>query len=259
MAARAMWKGVVRFDDVRVPVKLYAALEDRDVHFRLLHAADHAPVRQGLVNPETDAVIEHRAARRAYVTPEGDLVMLNAEELAGVEPPESREIRIVKFLPPEAIDHRWYLRPYYLGPDEGAAEAHGALASALAQSGREGLARWVMRKKAYVGALRLHAGHPMLVALRHAEEVVPLEELGTPAGPQIDKKELAMARQLIEMLAAEFDPSEYHDAYRTRLLELIERKQRGGAVRTAPAAPARATEDLAQALRASLRQERKSA
>jgi DNA end-binding protein Ku len=254
-----MWKAVVRFGEQRVPVKLYAAVEERDVHFRLLHRADHAPVKQALVNPETGKVVEYKDARRAFVTPEGDLVMLKDEEFTAVEPPESREIRIVEFLPPQAIDHRWYLRPYYLGPDEGGSKAYYALADALARTEREGLAHWVMRKKAYVGALRLHGGFPTLIALRHAEEVVALEDLEAPQGPMLDKKELGMAQQLMNMLAGDFEPAAYHDEYRARVEQLVETKRYGGKVRTLRPHRVKPPEDLARALEASLKQERKRA
>jgi DNA end-binding protein Ku len=259
MTARAMWKGVIGFGGVRVPVKLYAAVEDRDVHFRLLHATDHAPVRQALVNPEADEVVPYREAHRAFATPEGDLVLLKDEELAEMEPEPSREIRILRFLPPDAIDRRWYLRPYYLGPDDGAADAYFALAAALARVGRVGLARWVMRNKEYLGALRLQSGYPMLVALHHAEEVVSLEGLGTPAGPSLDHRELAMARQLMDMLAADFVPTDYRDEYRARVEQLIETKMRGGRLAVAPPRRPRPSEDLAGALEASLRRERRHA
>lgn len=259
MVARAMWKAVVHVGKLRVPVKLYAAIEDRSVHFRLLHRKDNAPVKQGLVNPETEEIVEYQAAARAFMTPEGELVMLKEAELAAVEPPASHDIHVVEFLPPQAIDHRWYLRPYYLGPDEGGTAQYFALAEALARSGREGLARWVMRKKAYVGALRLHAGYPMLIALRHAEEVVALEDLQAPAGPELDKKELLMAQQLMTMLADDFEPAAYRDEYRARVEQLIETKRSGGKVRTLRPAKPKPSEDLTRALQASLRQERKRA
>lgn len=259
MAARAMWKAVLRFAEVQVPVKLYAAVQDRTVHFRLLHEKDHAPVRQAMVNPETDEVVPYEHTRRAFVTEEKDLVVLREDELAAIEPEPSREIRVTQFLPPEVIDHRWYLRPYYLGPDDGAGGAYSALAEALGRAGREGLARWTMRKKEYVGALRLHDGYPMLIALRHAEELVPLDEIEAPPGPKLDARELDMARRLIDMLAADFDPEAYHDEYRARVEELIETKARGGRVTARRAKPPRPSEDLAGALEASLKQERKRA
>ncbi|MGQ9427224.1 non-homologous end joining protein Ku [Gilvimarinus sp. F26214L] len=259
MAARAMWKAVLHVGDARIPVKLYSALQDRSVHFRLLHARDHAPVRQHMVNPETDEIVPYDNVRRGYVTPEGDLVMLSQDELDQLEPDASRDIEVLHFFPGSAIDHRWYRRPYYLGPD-GSVGKYAALVRALEDSGREGLARWTMRKKAYVGALRLHQGYPMLMALRSAEEVISLESIETPSGAELDDRELNMAQQLIDMLAADFTPEEYTDEYRERVVELIQTKASGGKVATfRPRRKPAPSEDLSKALQASLDMEKKRA
>lgn len=256
--ARAMWKGVIRFGDARVPVKLYSAVQDRSVHFRLLHSKDRSPVRQAMVNPETDAIVPYAETRRGYVTDEGSLVVLDKEELEELAPEQSRDIEVIHFMPPEVIDHRWYSRPYYLGPD-GAEKDYFALIEALEHTGKEGLARWVMRKKAYVGALRLHQGYPMLMSLRHEEEVVSVDALEPPKGKKLDAKELDMAQQLIGMLEAPFEPEEYHDEYRARVMEMIEAKRRGESVKVTPIRRPKPSDDLSKALEASLKQERKRA
>ena len=258
MAARAMWKALVRIGDIRVPVKLYSAVQDRDVHFRMLHGADHAPVKQAMVNPETGEIVPREAVHRGYFTGEGDLVMLKDDELESLEPEPSREIQLQHFLPLNTIDHRYYRRPYYLGPD-GSNEKYAALIGALTQSEREGFAQWVMRKKSYVGALRLHEGYPMLIALRHADEVVAVNVIDTPSGTELDKRELDMSRQLIEMLASDFEPETYHDEYRERVLELIRTKASGGKVTRLRPRRKAPSKDLSKALEASLQKERQRA
>lgn len=259
MAARAMWKGVIRFGDHRVPVKLYAAVAGRGVHFRLLHRKDHAPVRQAMVNPQTDEVVPFDEVRRAYITAERDVVILDEDDLEALAPEPSRDIELLQLLPPKQIDHRWYLRPYYLGPDDRAETAYGTFTEALGNSGREALVRWVMRGKRYLGALRLEAGYPMLISLRHAEEVVSSETLEPPGGAELSNKELAMAEQLMDMLAGPFEPAEYQDEYRNRVEALIDDKASGKRLRKAPARKARATEDLSGALEKSLAEVRKRA
>lgn len=256
MAARAMWKGVIGIGEERVPVKLYSAAQDRTVHFRLLHDEDLVPVRQRLVEPETDTVYEYAQTERAFVTPERDLVLLNREELESIAPEASRDIELLRFVPVGAIDHRWYERPYFLGPDGNADEYYG-LVQALEESKREGVARWVMRKKEYRGALRAGDGHLMLITLRPAEETIAAEELAGPSGKKLDEREIAMAQQLLSILEAEFDPSQYRDEYRERVLELIEAKAKGKTVRRQRAPKARVPQDLTSALEASLAQERK--
>ncbi|BBI98932.1 non-homologous end joining protein Ku [Ferrigenium kumadai] len=258
MSIRAMWKGVIRFDSVRVPVKLYGAVEDRNVHFRLLHRQDMEPVHQHLVNAETDEVVPYEEIRRAYITEAGDRVLLDKAELEALEPQPSRDIEIVSFVPLQAIDHRWYDRPYYLGPDENDA-AFSALADALEEMQVEGIARWVMRNKSYMGALQLYQGCPMLMSLHHAEEVVPVEALKPPEGPPLDKRELGLAHQLIEMLESEFQPQEYHDEFRDHVLEMLAAKAQGKQVKKHVPKPREPSIDLSQALESSIRQVRKQA
>ena len=258
MAARAMWKGVIRCGDTAVPVKLYSAIEDRSVHFRLLHDQDQVPVQQAMVNPQTQEVVPREQVRRGYITEAGDLVMLHREDLQAIEPEGSRDIEVLRFVPASVVDHRWYRRPYYLGPD-GPAEPYFALAAALERSARVGLVHWSMRKQEYVGALRVHQGYPMLMALRRPEEVVSVDELESPQGAELDARELEMAHRLVEMLEERFDPSQYRDEYRARVLQLIDTKARGGSVRAIRRHRARAPEDLTGALEASLQRGRKSA
>lgn len=258
MAARAIWKGVVRFGAIRVPVKLYSAIEDRTVHFRLLHRQDQVPVRQALINPETDKLVPYEETGRAYVTESGDRVLLEQSELGALEPEPSRDIEVVDFLPLHVIDHRWYDRPYYLGPDGDSGEFF-ALADALETMKVEGLVRWVMRNKAYVGALQLYRGYPMLMSLHHAEEVIPLEALEPPQGPPLDQRELGLARQLIEMLEAEFQPQDYRDEYRSRVLEMLAAKAKGKRVRMRALPHRKRDENIRHALEASLQQARKHA
>ena len=258
MTIRAMWKGVIRFDAIRVPVKLYGAIEDRNVHFRLLHRGDLEPVHQFFVNPETDEVVPYANTGRAYITESGERVLLNPSELEALEPEPTRDIEILGFLPHQVIDHRWYNRPYYLGPDEDSAEFF-ALADALESMQVEGLARWTMRNKSYVGALQLYQGYPMLMSLHHAEEVIPVESLAAPEGPPLDPRELGMARQLIEMLEANFEPQEYHDEFRERVLAMLDAKAHGKKVRTLAPPQHERGMDVGQALEASIQQVRKHA
>jgi DNA end-binding protein Ku len=231
MAARAMWKGHIRFGDVDVPVKLYSAIEGRQgVSFRLLHEKDLQPVQQQMVNPETGKVVEYEDIQRAYQTEDGDLILLADEELAELEPEPSRDIEITRFVDPEVITHEWYDRPYYLGPDESDAQ-YFALVAALKRKKKEGVARWVMRKKEYVGALLVEGDYLMLITLRHAGEIVPSSALNPPKGRDLDAKEVTMAKQLVLALEGELDLTEFRDEYRDRVLELVEAKASGKVVK----------------------------
>jgi len=260
MAARAIWKGRIRFGDVDVPVKLYSAVKSTGgVHFRLLHEKDLVPVKQQMVNPATGDVVAYEDVRRAYPTEDGRLVMLDEEELAELEPEASRDIEITRFVDPAVITHQWYDRPYYLGPDDSDAD-YFALAEALRSQEKEGVARWVMRNKEYVGALRLEDEHLMLMTLRHAGEVVPASALKAPGGRELDKREIQMAKQLVSALEGDLDLESYRDEYRERVLELVEAKASGKVLKF-PKAPAKKKKDdsLSAMLVKSLEATKKSA
>ena len=261
--ARAMWKGELTIGRTKVPVKMYAAVQDQGVHFRLLHEPDKQPVKQHMVNPETDDVVEHEDIRKGYVDEGGIVVMLDDEELEALKPEPSREIEITRFVPRQAISHGWYDRPYWLGPDAKGNGSYFALAQALEQEEKEGVARWVMRGKEYVGSLVAEDGYLMLVTLRHTGEVVESKDLPRPAGRALDKKEVKLAEQLVSALEGEWNPADFKDEYSDRLMEFIEAKARGKAPRVRRLRPKQeTTKSLADVLAASLKtaeKERKSA
>jgi DNA end-binding protein Ku len=251
MAARAIWKASIHFGAVEVPVKLYSAVQDRAVHFRLLDAKRHEPVKQHMVDPDTGKVVDPADIRRAYPTDEGDMVILGEEDLAAVVPEPSREIQVTRFVPPEEITHQWYDRPYFLGPDD-QDEAYFALAAALRKRNVEGVAHWTMRNKEYVGALRAEGDYLMLITLRHAGEVVPASALPAPTGRELDEREIGMAKQLVKAMEDPFDITQYHDEYRERVVELMEAKAAGKVVKFPRAAIRKTDVSLADVLEQSL-------
>jgi DNA end-binding protein Ku len=240
MPVRAMWKGVIRFGAVSVPIKLYAAAQDRAVHFRLLHQADQAPVQQKMVHPKTGEPVPPEAIQRGFETETGEIIVLNQEELKALEPAESREIRITRFIDPARVNHQWYDRPYYMGPDTDR-KAYFALAEALRRQGVQGIAQWTMRKKSYLGALQANGGYLKMITLHPAEEIVDVSGLQAPRFRELSRQELQMAQQLVAMLEADFDPSQYEDEYRRRVYELMRTKARGETVEFKKARPRQAT------------------
>ncbi|HSQ23960.1 MAG TPA: Ku protein [Pyrinomonadaceae bacterium] len=226
MTARAIWKGELKLDSTRVPVKLYSAVKDQTVRFHILDEKSKMRVKQHMVEPESGREVTSEEIRKGFEVEPGTFVILDKAELEKLEPEESREIQITQFVLPEEIPPEYYDRPYYLGPD-GDQAAYFALAEALTKQEKEGVARWVMRKQPYVGALRAEDDHLVLFTLRHAEEVLSAKDLPHPAGRAPDKKELTMAKQLVEMLKGEFDPKEYKDEYRERVMEFVEKKAKG--------------------------------
>jgi DNA end-binding protein Ku len=187
------------------------------------------------------------------------MVVLEKEELQELEPEDSRDINVTRFVDPHDVDHRWYERAYYLGPD-GNTKAYFAVAAALEKKGKEGIARWVMRDKEYVGALRAEDGYLMLITLRHAEEIIDAAALKPPGGRPLQKRELEMAAQLIGALHGELDPSQYRDEYRARVMDLVETKAAGRKPKVVKFRPKAAKEeDITDALAASLAATKKRA
>lgn len=250
--ARAMWKAGLEIGREVLPVKLYAAVEDHSVHFRLLHREDHVPVKQKMVDPATGREVASEEIQRGIEIDKGLFVLLKPEDLAQVEPKPSRNIEVTRFVPRAALDPSWYSRPYFLGPD-GAEGDYLALLEVLGEAERVGIARWVMRGKRYFGALVPHESHLALVAMHSANEVVPASELPRPEGPAIKREERALAEQLVSTLDAPFDASELKDEYRDRVLAFLEAKAKGKKLRVKEGPPPRKVSDLTQALKRSLR------
>ncbi len=246
-----MWKGVVHVGTLTVPVKLYSAVKDHTVHFRLLHKTDKQPVRQQLISSATSEPVEYPEVRKAFPITRGRLVMLEKEELEQLEPKDSRDIEITRFVNIGDIDHRWYERAYYLGPDN-SAKAYFAAVAALERKKKEGVAKWVMRDRSYVGALRVEQGYLMLITLRHAEEIIAADALKPPGGRPLVQREIQMAEQLLEALHDEFDPAQFRDEYRARVMDLIEAKAAGRKPKIVKFRPKADTEDVTDALAASL-------
>lgn len=250
MAARAIWKGIIRVGAHAVPVKLYSAVEDRAVHFRLLDVKSGRAVKQQLVNPRTDEVVEYGAVQRGYETEDG-YVVLRKNELDQLTPQGSRDIAVSRFVTPQKLGAEWCVRPYYLGPD-GNDEAYFGLAKALAEEDKEGIAHWVMRKQEYAGVLREYEGYLVLITLRHAEEVIARAQLPKPEGRAHNAKELKMAEQLVSAFSDEFDPHQYRDEYRERVLAFVEAKAQGRKPRPKKARPKQPEPTLTDALAKSL-------
>jgi len=228
MAARAIWKGELKVGKTKVPVKLYAALKDQSVRFHILDERSKTRVKQHMINPESGEEVANDEIQKGFEVDPGTFVILDEKELESLEPKATREIEVKSFVPTQAIAPEFYDRPYYLGPD-GDQTAYFALAEALRKENREGLAHWVMRKQPYVGALRAEGDYLVLFTLRSADEVLSARDLPRPAGRAPDKKELTMAKQLVELLKGDFNPKEYQDEYRQRVMEFVEKKAKGHA------------------------------
>lgn len=251
MAARAIWKGELKLNSTKIPVKLYSAVTDKTVRFHILDDKHRMRVKQHMIEPDTGDEVPKEQIQKGYEVEPGKFVILTDEDLEGLNPTPSREIEVSEFLPSDEITQQWYERPYYLGPD-GNEQDYFALADALEKTDREGVARWIMRNKDYVGALRANEGYLMLLTLRNAQEVISAEDLTKPAGRAPTAKEVNMAKHLMSLLEGEFNPADYKNEYRERVMEFIEKKAKGRAPKLATVKPKRKTTSLDSVLAKSI-------
>jgi DNA end-binding protein Ku len=247
-----MWKGQLKIGSTRIPVKLYAAVQDRTVRFHILDEKNRVRVKQHMVDPATGEEISNEDISKGYEIEPGRFVLLADDDLKTLEPKPSREIEIDEFVSAGQISQQWFDRPYYLGPD-GDQKSYFALAEALERRKRIGIAHWVMRNKEYLGSLTAREGYLVLVTLRSAEEVVSAKDLPKPAGRAPTQNEIKLAKQLLGALEGAFEPADFKDEYRERVMEFIERKARGHAPRLKPVRSKRKTASLDDALARSLK------
>jgi DNA end-binding protein Ku len=249
--ARAMWKGQLRIGKEQLGIKLYSAIEDRTIRFHLLHAKDLAPVEQHIIRKDTGDEVGKEDMRKALALSAQTAVIVQPDDLEKLVPPDSRDIEITRFVAPSVLGDQWFERPYYLGPD-GDNSAYFALAEALERKDVIGIARWVMRKKRYVGALSAVEGFLAMTTLRRADQVLSFSGIQPARSVAPAASELKLAQQLVASIEADFDPALWHNEYRQRLCKLIEAKARGEKIRAVPARKKRAPASLEESLRASI-------
>ncbi|MDH6121166.1 DNA end-binding protein Ku [Kitasatospora sp. GAS204A] len=239
--ARPIWTGTLSFGLVAVPVGLYSATEDHSVHFRQLQRGTSDRVRNQRVNERTGEEVEYRDVVKGFELAEGEYVVLDPVELEQISPGRSKSIEISGFVDLAEVDPIYFDKTYYLGPrGKEYGKVYGLLHRALADTNRAGLATFVMRGKQYLAAVRVEGEVLVLQTMHYAEEVRdPHREIDNlpqaPAEPS--EKELAAARQLIEMLSAQWKPEEYRDTYTEQVRELVEAKLAGEEVVSAAPAP----------------------
>jgi DNA end-binding protein Ku len=252
---RSIWKGAISFGLVNVPVKLYSAVSKKTVRFNQLHDADHARIQQKRVCSQDGEEVPYENIVKGFEIGPDRYVVITPDELDALDPAKTRAIDIEDFVDVADIDPLYYEHPYYLLPDTGAAKAYKLLLEALRDTNKVAIARVVLRTKEYLVAIRPAGEVLTMETMLFADELIGTDGLDElpDADVKATERELAMARQLIEAQATEFDPSKYRDEYRERVLELIERKAAGEEIAVQPMAEEREeVPDLMAALEQSL-------
>jgi DNA end-binding protein Ku len=242
---------------VTVPVKVYGALEDKQIRFRELHAKDESEIAHVLVGADGAEIPRERVAKGYEIKPDEYVVMTN-DEIKAADQPARKAVELEDFVPAEDIDPVFYDKPYYLAPQKGAEEAYALLAKALEKTGRVGIGRVVLRQREQLVSVRPVDGALRMQVMRFANELVGGDEMDVDE-PKKDpqKKEVDMAGALIDTLGADFDPDKYEDTYRDRVLKAIRQKEKGEEIEVPEVEEKDTSDDLMAALEASLKASKK--
>jgi DNA end-binding protein Ku len=256
--ARAIWTGSISFGLLNVPVRLYSAVSRKSVSFRELRASDKSRIRHKRVAESDGEEVPYEEIVKGYEVAPEQFVVLTREELEELDPKKTRAIEIQDFVDLDEIDPIYFDHPYYLGPDKGAEKPYALLVKAMNDERKVAIARFVLRNREYLAAIRPMEKVLTMATMRFADEVVSPEELGEDVIPEdgrkLDKREIDMAKQLIAQLSSKFKAEKYRDEYREELLDLIERKARGEEIVAAVSEEPKPTKapDLMAALEESL-------
>jgi len=249
-----IWKGAISFGLVNIPVKMYAATEDKDISMRMLHRTCGTPISYSRRCPHCETPVENEAIVKGYEYEKGRFVRFDKDELDALAEGASREIKIVDFVNLHEIDPIYFQKTYYLGPGDTGANAYGLLLAALADTGKIGIAKVTIRNKSSLAAIRIVDGCISMETIFYPDEVrsagnVP--NLHATRGV-VSERELTMAKMLIEQLSVPFEPMKYRDDYREQVMGLIQAKIAGQDIEVAPEPRRTNVVDLMSALQASL-------
>jgi DNA end-binding protein Ku len=249
--ARAIWSGSISFGLVNIPVRMFSAVAEHKLRFKLVHRADDAPIGYEKVCKKEGKPVPDEEIVKAYEVSKGKLVHVDDEDFEAAQVEGSHTFDITDFVPVEEIDPIYFERSYYLAPQESGVKVYMLLVRAMEDAGLVAVGTFVMRDREYLGCLRIRDGLITLERMHFADEIRPADEL-RPSRARVNKKELEMAASLIDRFKGSFDPSKYEDTYTDRLLDAIKRKQRGEEVHVAAEPEPEEAPDLMEALRASV-------
>jgi DNA end-binding protein Ku len=255
--ARPVWKGTISFGLVNVPVKSYTAVRDHDVHFHQLEKKSGSRIRNRKVAEKSGREVDKDDIEMGFEVSKGKYVTFSSDELDELRPASTRAIEVTDFVALDDVDPIFYDRTYWLGPDgDEAKQAYQLLLAAMEDRQRVAIGTVVMRNKQYLAAIRPLDGALAMSTMRFADEVVPRSEVdGVPTRrAKPDAKALKLATQIVDSLAGDWKPEQYHDTYAEELRSRIKAKDKGKkVVSEEPAEPQADVLDLMEALEKSVR------
>ncbi|MEA2246913.1 MAG: end-binding protein Ku [Solirubrobacteraceae bacterium] len=256
--ARSIWNGTVAFGLMSVPVKLHTATESKTVRFHEVHVDDGARIEHRRFCSEEDREVPYKEVVKGYEIAPGEYVVLDKEEIAAASGDGARRIDVEHFVDAADIDPVFFEKTYYLGAGKDDGGAYRLLHDALERTGRAGIGRFTFHDREYLTAIRARDGVLVLHTLRFADELVPggdIDVAEPSRGP--GKREVEMARKLVDTLHERFRPDRYEDEYRKAVLKVIEQKAKGKDIEPPDEPEPEVPDDLMAALQASLEGSRK--
>lgn len=249
-----VWKGAISFGLVHVPVKMFTAVEDKDISFRTLHKTCSSPISQSRTCSHCNTKVETEDTTKGYEYEKGKFVLFNDDEIESLKPESARVIQILNFANLTEIDPIYFEKAYYLSPDMAGSDAYNLLLEAIRQSGKIGIAKVSIRSKSRLAAVRVIDNCLCLETMHFPDEIRSISLVpNLPEHVIVDKKGLQIAQMLIDQLSEPFTPEQYQDDYRVSLTKAIERKIAGQSVDVVDVPAPRANVlDLMSALQASL-------
>src|SRR5438309_9741837 len=222
--ARALWKGSISFGLVNIPIELHTAVHDHRPKFRMLHAKDKSPVRFKRGCIKDGHPVAWQELVKGYEYQKGHFVVMTKEDFQAAAVEKTRTIDIIDFVKDDEIDDRYFETPYYLVPVSGGERAYALLREAVRETGRIGIAKFILRDAQHLAAVEVIDDALVLSVMRFADELADPKPLGFPSSDGIRKAELDMAKALVNSLAAEWEPQKYTDQYLENLMKIIQGK-----------------------------------
>ena len=226
--ARAIWKGSISFGLVNIPIALYPATRREELKFRLLRKSDLSPVNYKRVAEKDGREVAWDQIVKGYEYEKGKYVVLKDEDFERVDLEATQTVDIQDFVDQEEIDPMFFYKPYYLEPQKGGDKAYALLRDALKDSGKVGIAKVVIKTRQYLAGVKPEDGALMLELMHFADELADSERLHLPKKTEVGKRELNMAKSLIDSMSSKWNPEKYRDDYREALMEVIEEKVEAG-------------------------------
>jgi DNA end-binding protein Ku len=225
---RAIWKGSISFSLINIPIALYPATRREELKFRLLRSSDLSPVNYKRVAEADGREVPWEQIVKGYEYEKGKFIVLKDEDFKRADIEATQSVEILDFVELEEIDPIFFDKPYYLEPEKRGEKAYGLLREALAQSGKVGIAKVVIKTRQHLASVKPEKNLLVLELMHFAEEIIDTGELKIPANPHIGAKELAMAKDLISKMSGKWNPEQYKDEYRHALQDIINKKVESG-------------------------------